>query len=106
MADDEKLGWSGWNKVCTRARYSRSSSKIDSVATTGDSDSVRRRGGEEGQARRRGNGSKVRFCGVPLGEPATALGPGWFAIKSFAGDESSLGNQDFICARNESQVSK
>src|ERR1700726_2750054 len=57
---DEKLG-SRWNNVCTRDRYNKSSSKIDSAATTGRAHSVFFGGGGEGQARRGRDVSEAVF---------------------------------------------
>ena len=68
---DEKLG-SRWNNVCTRDRYNKSSSKIDSAATTGRTHSTFLGRGGEGQARRGRDDSEagiiLRCEQVPGGE--------------------------------------
>src|SRR3989442_14175741 len=89
---EEKLG-SRWADGCRCDRYSRSSSKIDSAATTGEALSDWRGGGGEGQVR--------MGRGRPGGRGAAAgrgLSSGVLAMVGVVAGKGSLGRPRFMVA--------
>ena len=107
---EEKLG-SRWIEVCTRDRYRRFSSKIESADTTTAERLSRLRGGGgeggEGQARSgRGDSTNV-LAGFTTGTGSGRGSVFFFSAGGFSADgELSLGSHVFMWARNGSLVSR